>query len=194
MIKRCNRVKSLPAPSSLLPGEKPLLVHERRVESPRAGYCTPSAGATRSLGCSWEAPCVAFSPMPIPVGPAQLLVPLQPEVMLVCQEKEVGYGCSKAESLESIKTFLLHLCYHAAEASQGAWGYWHKHQTCRAVSNTSATGRVGSLRPMPALAEHIANPTKSTGIQGKGIERDKQKKSDRYTAKKKALWATKKKM
>lgn len=92
------------------------------------------------------------------------------------------------------KNFSLQLCFHAAEASRGAWGYWHKHHTCGAVSNTSATGRVGSLRPMATQAEHVANPTTSTGIQGKGIGRDKEKnQTDAWRAKKKAPWAIKKK-
>ena len=47
---------------------------------------------------------------------------------------------------------------------------------------------------MATQAEHVANPTTSTGIQGKGIGRDKEKnQTDAWRAKKKAPWAIKKK-
>lgn len=92
-----------------------------------------------------------------------------------CAGKErLDMAAPEQKAIFKYKNFSLQLCFHAAEASRGAWGYWHKHHTSGAVSNTSATGRVGSLRPMATQAEHVANPTTSTGIQGKGIRRDKE--------------------
>lgn len=109
-------------------------------------------------------------------------------------KKRLDMAAPEQKAIFKYKNFSLQLCFHAAEASRGAWGYWHKHHTCGAVSNTSATGRVGSLRPMATQAEHVANPTTSTGIQGKGIGRDKEKnQTDAWRAKKKAPWAIKKK-